>query len=51
MPLKRPTTRAARRGLVFDGGITPDLTAPVVTPDLIAPPYFETPQNYRKKLS
>ena len=28
----------AWRGGVFGGGINPDLTAPVVTPDLAAPP-------------
>ena len=39
MPLKRPTTRAACRGLVFGGGITPDLTAP---------PYFEAPKIIKK---
>ena len=45
----------ACRGVVFGGGITPDITAPGVTPDLTAPPkiltaqpYFEAPQNYRK---
>ena len=44
----------ACRGVVFGGGITPDLTAPGVTPDLTAPPkiltappYFEASQNYR----
>ena len=44
----------ACRGMVFGGRITPELTAPGVTPDLTAPPkiltspYFEAPQNYRK---
>ena len=42
----------ACRGLVFGGGITPDLiTAPGVTSDLAAPPEILTappgPQNYR----
>ena len=40
--------------MVFGGGIAPDLNAPGVVTDLTAPkiftapPYFETPENYRK---
>ena len=30
-------------GVVFGGGITPDLTAPGVTPDHTAPPYRHIP--------
>ena len=33
-------------GLVFGGGITPDLTAPCVTPDLNAPPKILTAPPY-----
>ena len=54
MGAKQP---GAWRGVVFDGGITPHLTAQGVTSDLIPPPKiltatpcFEVPKNYRYML-
>ena len=50
----RLPVRGGGKGMVFGGGIAPDLNAPGVVTDLTAPkiftapPYFETPENYRK---
>ena len=41
----------ACRGLGFGGRITPDLTAPGITPpDITAPPYFENKREREKKI-
>ena len=48
----KASIQGACRGVVFGGGITSDLTASGVTPDLTAQPKiltrYEAPKNYRK---
>ena len=44
--LKSNQVTGACRGVVFGSGITPDLTDPVVTPDLYRPPEILTAQHY-----